>query len=814
MKSLLQCCVLSLLLGFALPCLATPSLINHYRKALDADPQNQTLRYHFGVALLNQGETRLAVKAFRTAYPQRADDPEINFNLALAYLRLNDPDSALIYLDQASVSGASEQPEIYPLQNVYFNLVLAYEKLNQLDVAVQLLQRLVNENPAYLDYLRLLGDYQLRLGRVDEAMRTFDDYLRQRPEDREVREYAYASLFNLGLTAYRKQDYPTASYEFSRALPYAEETSLVFYYQALLDYEQEHYLKVARRLPQAYAGLNGELKDSARSILYNTALFLKKQKQFALAQKVLEPLTHADEPRSKDLILQAGIDLETGDYALARQSYLRVLSEEPGQFTRIEGLRAAEEGAFKEEMSVVGTAFAAEDLSVARKHLKLAAQIYPNDNRLKIYQAKLDRASKKIWVSIQVRAEVLEDQHQYDAALSLVHEALLFSPQEPQLLLDEKRLVGLMSDRIDNIYRQGREHYSRNEFHLAKASFEQLVLLSPENQSGKEFLIKIDGALQQDARQAVSDGEKAKNRGELLAAKRDFQRALVAWPEETRATDGLDQVEKILATRVADILAQARRAKAEGQLQAAVELLQDGVEKWSASSLDTELVLVKSELAQRLGVIVSMARISIQQQHFNKAGQLLAQASRLDSGLSELTELNTKLKQALVREVKRQLEIARQKVAEKSFDAGLKAYRQVLDLDPQNTEALEGLTFGRSALSSTIRQYLAEGLTAHQAGNLKQAHQAYRKVINLDPHQSEALIALRQIERSGRAGLTTADIKRLYLNGIESYTMGDYTQAIALWHQVLDLDPVHEKAKMNIEKAERKLSQIAERQGG
>ena len=113
MKSLVQFCVLILFVGSVLPCAAAPSLIDHYRKALSADPQNQMLRYHLGIALLNQGETLLAVKAFRKAYQQRASDPEINFNLAIAYTRLKDPDSALIYLDQALASGAGEQPEIY-----------------------------------------------------------------------------------------------------------------------------------------------------------------------------------------------------------------------------------------------------------------------------------------------------------------------------------------------------------------------------------------------------------------------------------------------------------------------------------------------------------------------------------------------------------------------------------------------------------------------------------------------------------------------------------------------------------------------------
>ena len=272
-------------------------MVDHYLNALDADPQNLTLRYHLGVALLDQGENQRALKAFRAVYPQRADDPEINFNLALVSMRLNDPDSAFIYLDQALASGADAEPEIYPLQNLYFNLVLSYAQLGQLEAAVPLLGRLISENPAYFDYLRLLGDYQLRLGRVDEAIRAFEAYLKQVPEDIEVREYAYASLFNRGLEAYARQDIAGARFEFSRALQFREMSPLISYYLAVFDYQQEKFQAVAERLPGVYRYLDNDSQESARSILYNTALSLKQMDELAQAQQSIEPLCLVGKPR-------------------------------------------------------------------------------------------------------------------------------------------------------------------------------------------------------------------------------------------------------------------------------------------------------------------------------------------------------------------------------------------------------------------------------------------------------------------------------------------------------------------------------------
>ncbi len=814
MKSLVQFCVLILFFGSVLPCTAAPSLIDHYRKALDTDPQNQMLRYHLGIALLNQGETLLAVKAFREAYPQRASDPEINFNLAIAYTRLKDPDSALIYLDQALATGAVGQPEIYPLNTAYYNLVVLYEHLGQLDAAVFLLQRLFSENPEHFDYLRMLGDYHLRLGQVDSAMLLFDDYLKKVPEDNEAREYVYAAIFNRALFAYEKHEFERARQDFSSALRFAKNSLTPLYYLTLLDYQQEKYQQVVERLPPIYSGLNDDLKNTARSILYNTALSFKQQKDFIRAQQALKPLTSSTNPRTKDLALLAGIQLQTGAYALARQNYVLTLQGDPGNGSAAQGIQAAEKGAFNENIQAAGAAFAAENLSAVRKYLLQAAEIYPKDNRLRIYQARLVRVSKSRWLSLQEHAKVLEDKQQYAEALVLLRQGLTLAPEEPQLLRHEKRLVVLLSDRIDNLYRQGREYYSRSELRLARVSFEQLDVLSPDHPDGKKFLNKIDRELQQEAQRAVGAAEASMAQDNLIAAKQHFVRALIAWPEELVAKEGLAQAERMLTARAAETLVRARRARADRHLKVALELLEEGFQKWPSATIVSELAQVRSEMTQRQNNIAQLVRTAIQQQQFNKAAQLLAQADRLDSGLIVFVELRADLKLARELEVEHALELARQDVAAGIFDSGLKAYRRVIEIDPGNTEALAGLKRGQYELNTTISQLLTDGSIAHKNGRFEQARQAYRSVLSLDPYQTEALNALRQVERVGRSGLTSADSNRIYLEGISYYTEGDYKQAIAAWWQVLDLDPAHEKAKMNIDKAERKLSQIRERQGG
>ena len=198
------------------------------------------------------------------------------------------------------------------------------------------------------------------------------------------------------------------------------------------------------------------------------------------------------------------------------------------------------------------------------------------------------------------------------------------------------------------------------------------------------------------------------------------------------AQKGLDRVGKMLAAQVAETLVNARRARSEGRLVTAVAELRVGLKRSPAAILDAELAQVVEELSQRQKVIFKLVRTAILQQQFNKASQLLTQAELLGSDPDALTELKIDLNLARAHEVSRQLEMARQNVARKSFDSGLKAYRRALDIEPENAEALAGLRHGRSMLGESIAQSLFEAASAHRSGNLAQARLVYNLVLELE----------------------------------------------------------------------------------
>ena len=73
---------------------------------------------------------------------------------------------------------------------------------------------------------------------------------------------------------------------------------------------------------------------------------------------------------------------------------------------------------------------------------------------------------------------------------------------------------------------------------------------------------------------------------------------------------------------------------------------------------------------------------------------------------------------------------------------------------------------------------------------------------------------MSKITNLEQTGIRPGDENRLYLQGIELYTQGKYSEAIQTWKKVLQLDSDHNKARMNIEKAKRKQQSIREFQSG
>jgi tetratricopeptide (TPR) repeat protein len=114
-----------------------------------------------------------------------------------------------------------------------------------------------------------------------------------------------------------------------------------------------------------------------------------------------------------------------------------------------------------------------------------------------------------------------------------------------------------------------------------------------------------------------------------------------------------------------------------------------------------------------------------------------------------------------------------------------------------------------------------KGLDLYAGERLEEAIETWRQALELNPEYVDARVdlsraesKLRNLQRAEAGGSgaeeasqdeLTITIKRHYLEGVNLYMNGLYAEAISEWEEVLRLNPVHENARNNIERARKRL---------
>jgi len=364
------------------------SMIDRYRLSLEIDPDNPTLHYFLGIALIREGDTEQGLKELRIAYPAYTDSIEMQYNMGLAFSKLGDPDSAMLYLEQAEALGALESPDVFPLINAYYNVGLTYLENDNLSEAELIFRKVMRLDPKRVEVYRLLGDIAARSGRTVDAQNYISKYLAQYPDDQSARDYLYALYFNQALKQLGKQDNTNARQSFLKAYELTPDSPLVLYYLGSLDYNAGNIDSAVEKLRLAYPNAPEELSNSTRAMLYNCGLQLTQQKQWSKAILAMEPLVEGHTPRVKDLLLTGNIYLQQQNYTAARELYLKVLSRDPANAKAIVSLANAEDGAVDSLFEEGRAYFQEGKYNTALEKFNTVRDIRPDEHRSISYKKK------------------------------------------------------------------------------------------------------------------------------------------------------------------------------------------------------------------------------------------------------------------------------------------------------------------------------------------------------------------------------------------------------------------------------------------
>lgn len=788
-------------------------LIDRYRLALAVDPDYLPLHYFLGVALLLDRRDAEAITELSRAYPAYTDSVEMHYNLGLAYSRTGDPDSALLYFERAEELGALEQPELYPLADAYFNLGLAYQKSGDTAAAERLFARTLGLEPQRHDIHRLLGDLYASRGETDRALAEFGSYLQAHPDDASVREYIFTLLYNRGLQLLDRNETTEARTSFESALAAVPESPLALYYLGYLDYEEGNLDGAVERLGAALPGAPDDVADSIGGMLYNISRTLLEQRHSSRALGSLGPVLDRPGAPLNVLFLAGNIHLARREFTRARAFYRRVLEVDPTHLGAVKNLIAADAGAVDELFDRGRELYRGGDYRKALEILEQALTINPADTRVRRYaeqaQSDLEAQAEEHFSA----AEAALRAGRPEKASEAVRLGIALLPASPRGGELEELILSALAEAMERELLAGRQSLREENFVEAQAAFDRILAIDPGHAEALAGQDAIAENMRAKGAAALRRGEEAIEEGRLADARTALDEALRWQPENEAAKTARLQVEGQIGAVVARELRSGRRALDSGRLERAREHFAAAARLRDDAAIRAELDAVDEAFRRKQEALLAAGRKALTGQDLKQARSLFSQALAVAPDDSRAAAALQDLEARTTETVHRELVAAEQALANSSLREALAHYRQVLDLDPANHQALQGLEAGRGQLAEQLERLTTQGLALLDKGDIQSAEVAFREALALDPYHRETLAGVRRIERLKSAGLNPGDEQRLYLQGIEFYTSGRYDQAVAAWEQLLLLAPNHEKARMNIDKAQRKLSQIREYRG-
>lgn len=787
--------------------------IDRYRQALKVDPDNPTLHYILGLAQLKNGYADAAIESFRIAYPAYTDSIEMHYNMGLAFSRSGDADSALLYLEQAEALGALEMSELFPLVNAYYNVGLIYLEQEALNEANLLFKRVLVLDPDRVEIYRLLGDVAARSGNIEEAITLFSTYLEHYPDDRSAREYLYALHYNRALKQMESGDNLSAQASFEAAQAIAPESPIVSYYLGSIAYNSGDAESTILHLTPVYSTIPDELQESTRSMLYNSVLRSLDAQKLDQAIAGIMPLIQAPNARSKDLMLSGTVYLRRQEFIAAMETFNHVLKINPTNTQATINLAVAEEKAVEELFQKGLAAYKNEHFRDALDRFDEVLQIQPGERRSTGYRKKaVELIATEATGRFKDGRKALAAKDYLQAAI-LANAGLALTPDNAGgLRLRHEALQALDKD-VKNLLENGFALLQRSDFAAAEAQFNKILQIDPENTKAQKGLAKSKQHRHTAALAEISKGNTALDEGKLEAAGKHFALAEKFAKNLPESVEGRARLGALISSLVAQELQRGRRARSAGDLKQAEAHFNNALKLTDTPEIRRELKSITSDRNAHAEGLLAAARTARNKKDFKTARTIynrILTANPQHPAASELIALNAEIATATAS----RLDSARKKSAQGQHQDALTLYRQALDLEPTNKEALQGLQDGRKQIKTEISGYLQSGRAAFAQGDLKDAAVAFNKVLLLDPYQAEAKTAINKITSLEQTGIRPGDENRLYLQGIELYTQGKYSEAIQAWEKVLQLDSDHNKARMNIEKAKRKQQSIREFQSG
>lgn len=341
---------------------------------------------------------------------------------------------------------------------------------------------------------------------------------------------------------------------------------------------------------------------------------------------------------------------------------------------------------------------------------------------------------------------VLQDNGDWNGSISALKDAILFRHGDA-----EQRLY------------LARAHLETKEYDNALREFQAASMLAPDNKDAEAGIaIASDKAVRIHLRSAQEN----LNAREFQMAINEFDKVIGIEPNHKEAFLG--------------------KERAEAELRAI--LIQTEKKKQSA-------------IAQHLKI----AREAFERNDYNKSIAAYAQALKLDKDNKDALNGIQKAKTIKSQTIDKNMQLGKDAYEAKKYYQDICYFNILLNVEPGHNEAKTFLHGSRKAMNAAVVPLIKAGEDLYKNGDSEGSAAQFKKVLNIEPDNVAAKSYLLRLDDIFAKKAVEKEVQRLYLKGIDLYTKGSYADAITLWEDILKIEPRHEKAILNIQKAKRMI---------
>jgi tetratricopeptide (TPR) repeat protein len=222
-----------------------------------------------------------------------------------------------------------------------------------------------------------------------------------------------------------------------------------------------------------------------------------------------------------------------------------------------------------------------------------------------------------------------------------------------------------------------------------------------------------------------------------------------------------------------------------------------------------KLRLANRELQQFIDRYYNQAVQFYEKKYYAAARDMLGLIFEIEPENTRAEKLNEDIDNAIKTEIEKNWAQARQAQKDGQLVKAIEAYNRILDLEPDNAEALQARESTLTSLD--LSQQLNLGISLFQQGQYDEALSRFQAVLNIDAKNSVALEYMDKIKEAHTKPSTLEDLQKdkniwnLYLEGIRYMRNKEYQKAIDAWQKVLKVYPGNVNTLHNIEQARLRL---------